>query len=107
MQTIPKIIFQTQLNEWNTIEEQIERSKIKRYPYKLMLGESLTKYLVRCLEDGLSSSQSFNNIINTSGVKMYLFENPQEVENFKKNLWISICARYSESKSYIGRGLKV
>jgi hypothetical protein len=106
MISIPKIVFQTQLNEWSTIEQQIERSKIKRYPYKSLLGLSLTKYLFECLNLGLSSQQSFIKILELESIKNYLKENPLEVNNFTKNLWICCCARYSESKIYMGKELK-
>lgn len=90
--------MQTILNEWERVSQEIEKSKIKRYPYKRLLGESLTNYILRNKEEGLNSSQVIGAVLREQGIKIYLFENPQEKENLLKNIEIGVYARFSEER---------
>jgi hypothetical protein len=102
MQSIPKLTFQTQLNDWDVVQEQIDRSKIKRYPYSKYLGKSLTKVIVECLDKGLSSSQAYAEIIRLPEMQHLFYDYYQEKEDVLKNINICISARFSESKRYRG-----
>lgn len=90
--------MQTALNEWDVIDKQIERTKIKRYPYKKFLGMSLTNFILNCKEMGMCSSQCMGEIMASNGIKQFLLYFPEEKENLSKNVYISVCARYSEER---------
>ena len=90
--------MQTTINEWAFIEKQIERSKIKRYPYKSILGKALTNFILECKERGLSSSETMGGIMAHRGIKNFLLYFPEEQENLSKNVYIGVCARYSEER---------
>lgn len=93
------MIFQTTLrDDWEFVEEQINRSKIKRYPYKAILGKSLTTYVLECRDAGLSSTQTILRLLQERSIQTYLSLYPFEEDNFKKNIEISVRARYSEEK---------
>ena len=91
--------MQTCLGDWEVVEEQIQRSKIKRYPYKKLLGVSLTRFILSCKANELSSHQTISQILSQPLIRAYLFENPEEHNNFLKNIQISVSARYSEENS--------
>jgi hypothetical protein len=92
-------MIQTNLDEWETVRQQIEHSKIKRYPYKKYLGVSLTKYILRLKENGLSSSETFGTILHNINIQALMFENPDEIENIEKNIYISVSARFAEENT--------
>jgi hypothetical protein len=93
--------MQTIIDEYKYIEKQIERSKIKRYPYKEYLGESLTSYCNKCFYMGLNTSQVLGLILKEVGIKNLIFDyGVKEEFNILKNLNISVCARYTEYKRY-------
>lgn len=94
---------QTQLSEWPVVQEQIDRSKIKRYPYKSILGKSLTSLILEIKGEGLSSSQCQAQVMSHTGMINFLLIFPEEKEKIAQNVYISVCARYSEEKQR-GRG---
>jgi len=87
------------IDEWGYVEKQINRSKIKRYPYKKILGMSLTNYILNCRRDGLNSAETFGKLLLEKNIAIYEFQNPFEVKKFRDNIWTSICARFSEENS--------
>jgi hypothetical protein len=93
---IPKIAIQTNLNTWDVIEKQIERSKIRRYPYKLYLGESLSSYIYRLFSEGLDTNEVLNTIIHNENMLRLIKDHETEKDNILKNLYICVCARASE-----------
>lgn len=98
---VDSIDFQTLLNEWDHIDRQIERSKIKRYPYKQYLGESLTSYLFREFDEGKNSSQALSGICDNDSIKRLMDDyGVLEKDSILKNLYICVCARYTEWKRF-------
>jgi hypothetical protein len=92
--------IQTGLNDWEVIENQIIKSKIKRYPYKEYFGVSLTKIIVGYLDKGLSSSETLGEILQLEETKEMLKDYTKDKDNLIKNIYICVCARFSESKRY-------
>ena len=92
-------MVQTNLDEWETVRQQIERSKIKRYPYKKYLGISLTKMILRLKDTGMSSSEAYGSILHNQGIQVLLFENPDDIDNIEKNIYISVSARFAEENT--------
>ena len=92
-------MFQATLNDdWAFVQQQIERTKIRRYPYKVLLGMSLTKYVLSCREEGLDSTQTLFKILRENSIKTFLLIHEEEKENILKNIEISVRARFSEEK---------
>ena len=61
---------------WNKVNEQIEKSKIKRYNWNQILGESLTKRTLKLRKKGLNSDQTIDTIIRSPGVISFLENYP-------------------------------
>ena len=85
---------------WDLLNQEINRSNIKRYPYKQIFGITLTKQILFYREQGLSHEATFFKIINDPRIQKYLENYPLEESNLLDNIKISISARYAESKNY-------
>lgn len=79
-----------QVQIWDTVQEQIDRSTIKRLNWKKLLGRSLTKFIAKGKGLGLTSKELYDYILN---------RHPYLTEEAKRRLWISICSRYAEMSS--------
>lgn len=91
-------MVQTNISEWDVVDEQIQRSKIKRFPYKSMIGQSLTDYIISCQREGLSSHQTIARLLKEQGIIDYLTENRFDTHKLQENIRISVCARFSEER---------
>lgn len=92
--------LQINLDEYKFIDKQIERSKIKRYPYKEYLGISLTSLIFDCFKYGVDIHTTMGIILQDTRIKLMLINFPTEKENILKNIWISVCARHTEYKRF-------
>lgn len=90
--------MQEKLNEWKVIENKIHFSKIKRFPYKRMLGKSLTKYILECKEAGFTAEQTIMRLYKEDVIQRYIENNKSFEEKLKDNIRTSVCARYSEER---------
>lgn len=90
---------QTLNNEWNVVNEQIDISRIKRYSWKKMLGESLTSRIHRLRNKGHTSKEVIYIIQNTIQIKDFVENNPQERFKVMENITISVCARFGENNT--------
>lgn len=88
--------MQSNLNEWEVVNQQIQRSKIRRFPYKMWLGESLTNYILKCKRKGLSSHQTIARLLRENTIIKYLEKNRFFTHKLQENIRISVCARFSE-----------
>ena len=94
------MMFQTCLvDDWDHIAMKIQKSKILRYPYKMLLGKSLTRYILDCREEGLDSTQTILKVIQEPSVITYLKLYPTESIKLGENVTTSVKARYSEERS--------
>lgn len=84
---------------WGEVDEQIERSKIRRYDWKKVFGHSLTKEILRLKKSGLDVEDAFTKLLNNDCVIKFLEENDVESKNIVKNLKISIHARFGENNT--------
>ena len=84
------------LNEWEEIEKKIEQSKIKRYPYKKLLGESLTARIHRLRAKGHNSYETYSILIRNPKIQEFLARFPLEANKMMENLKVSVCARFAE-----------
>ena len=86
------------MNEWNTINEQIQRSKIQRFNWKNIFGKSLSKWCAEQRAKGLSKDEALK--IAKQEV-MFNIKNVKNLAWLFKNLEIGISARYGEMNSEI------
>lgn len=87
------------LNEWEEINKKVEISKIKRFPWKKMFGETLTARIHRLKNKGHNSDEVYSILIRNPNVIKYINSNPLSAEKLLDNLKISVCARFGESKT--------
>jgi hypothetical protein len=85
--------------DWDEIEKQIKRSKRKRYKWNNIIGESLTKRILKLRKKGLTSQETIDTINRTPGVIEFIELFPEEDSNMTKNIQISVHARYGENKT--------
>lgn len=88
--------MQERLDLWNVVQEQIRISGVKRFPYKALLGVSLTKHILKFRGLGWCVRSVYYDILVHPNVLVFLNDNPGLKDEFKKKLWISVCARFSE-----------
>lgn len=84
---------------WDVIKAQIERSKIKRYSWDLIFGESLTKTILRHKMKGLSSIETYHVIIEHPMVQKITQFFPEQKVRLEEKIKISVAARYGENNS--------
>ena len=87
---------------WDDVNNQIKRSHIKRYKWDQILGESLTKRILKLRNKEVSVEETIKIISNLKGVNEFLEDNPREETNLLKNLRINVHARYGENKTSEG-----
>lgn len=84
---------------WSEIDDQIERSTIRRYDWNGVFGHSLTKEILRLKKTGLDVEDCYTELLNNDRVIRFLDENEVEAKNIVKNLKISVHARYGENNT--------
>ena len=87
------------MNEWDVIDEQIEKSKIKRFQWKSMLGMSLTEYIHRLKNKGHTTKETIKIINSHPNILKEMDTFPDDANKMLKNIEISVAARYGESKT--------
>ncbi len=87
------------MNDWDVVNEQIDKSKIPRISWRRLLGESLTVRILRLRNKGHTSSEVKDILIRTIQIKKYIEDNPHLKERILNNINISVSARYGESKT--------
>lgn len=89
------------IDVWATIQNQIERSLIKRYKWKLILGDSLTKIILRYKMQGATPSEAFDEIITNPIIEKIRIFYPQIYSDMKDKIKIGVCSRYTENETAI------
>jgi hypothetical protein len=82
---------------WDVIKDQISKSKIKRYSWELIFGESLTKTILRLKMKGLSAVETYHVIIEHPMIKKITNFFPDQKERLHEKIYISVNARYGEN----------
>lgn len=85
--------------DWDVVNEQIERSKIRRVNWKGILGMSLTRAILELKKEGLTSGECFDVLKNGTKIKGFIETHFSAREKVIENLRISVSARYGESKT--------
>lgn len=84
---------------WNVIKSQIDKSNIKRYSWETILGESLTKTILRFKMKGLNVHETNIAILEMPMVAKIIKFFPDQAPRLKEKIWISVCARYGENNT--------
>src|SRR5690606_1840393 len=94
-----KIKYKKESEVWDVIKDQISKSKIKRYSWELIFGESLTKTILRHKMKGLSSTETYHIIKEHPMVLKITQFFPEHKIRLEEKIYISVCARYGENNS--------
>jgi hypothetical protein len=85
---------------WGIVDKAVNRSKIKRYNWKLVLnGNTLTKEILLLKKDGKDVLEAYNILLNDKRINQFIEEHPYEKEDILKNIEISVHARYGENNT--------
>lgn len=84
---------------WEVIKDQISKSKIKRYSWELIFGESLTKTILRHKMKGLSATETFHVIKEHPMIQKMTEFLPEHKQRIEEKIYISVCARFGENNS--------
>ena len=84
---------------WKFINEQINRSKIKRYNWKAVYGSTLTRAILTLKMNHISKDQAVSELINHERMKSIFMADPSLFEDMAKNIKISVYARFGENNS--------
>lgn len=87
------------MNDYNIVKENIEKSHIKRFNYKSIIGESLTSFVTKMKMAGQDSAQIKQTIMELPSVQNFLMLNAGQRKDFEKNINISVSARCAEQNS--------
>jgi hypothetical protein len=84
---------------WDVIKAQIEKSKIKRYSWDLIFGESLTRTILRHKMNGLTSTETYHVILEHPMVEKITKFFPDQKARIEEKIQISVSARYGKNDS--------
>ena len=84
---------------WDEIQKHIDRSNIKRYNWKLIFGESLSKHILRYKMQGLNTKETYDAIMNDPIIEKLTKFFPDKAKRLKAKLKISVFARFGENNS--------
>ena len=87
------------MNDYDTVEEQVKRSKIFRFSYPKIIGESLTRFVTKQRQQGFNSNDIVHNLLELKGVQDYFNKFPMMKQHFIKNVKISVSSRCAEQES--------
>lgn len=84
----------TEPETWGAVEEQIQRSRIRRINWRGIFGTTLTKAILSLMREGKTADQCAEILCKK------ICEQTGEITELQlKNLRISVCARYAEAKT--------
>ena len=89
------------IDVWETIKNQIERNLRKRFNWKLILGDTLTKVVLRLKMSGASPTEAYIDIINKPILLQIKETFPGTYEDMCEKIKIGVCARYGENEQAI------
>ena len=92
------IIFEDD-DSWDDVNDQIEKSNIKRYPWKKIFGRSLTKMILTFRKHGFTAEETISEIEKDPAFNIFLESNSNESEKIMENIRISVNSRYVENKT--------
>jgi len=85
--------------DWELVNGEMRRTKVRRYKWNKILGESLTKRTLKIRNKGLESNAAIDIILRSPGVISFLLRYPEEQDEFIRKLRIGVSSRYAENKT--------
>jgi len=89
----------TEDEDWKNVNGQIERSKIRRYKWNNILGESLTRRVLKLRNKEMDSDKVIEIILRSPGVIKFIEKYPEEEMEFIRKLRIGVSSRFAENKT--------
>ena len=83
---------------WGVIDEAVERSKIKRYDWNKVFGNSLTKEILLLKKEGKDVEETYKILRESEEVQKFIKKKGQKFK-ILDNLKISVHARYGENNT--------
>jgi hypothetical protein len=93
------------VNNWEVVNEKINESRIIRFDYKSLLGESLTSFITKRTHK--TNLEIYEEIMDLSKVQNFLLFNSDKSKKFIKNVKTSISSRKAEQGIFHKRKTKV
>ncbi len=90
--------YMTSTNNWSYVNEKVITSRIYRFDYKGLLGESLTAYITK--RKDLTNEQIIKEVMSLETTQWMLNVHPHLRGKFMDNLRTSISSRRAEQSSY-------
>lgn len=84
---------------WKVVEEEIERSRIKRINWKIIFGNSLTKEILKKKMQGLKADDTFVDLIKHPNMIELMDQNIENYLDLCRRISISVAARYGENNT--------
>jgi hypothetical protein len=84
---------------WDEITSHIDRSNIRRYNWKLIFGESLSKHILRYKMQGLNATETYQAILEDPIIEKITKFFPDKAKRLKEKLKISVHARFGENNT--------
>lgn len=84
---------------WEEIKRNVGRSKIPRYKWRLIFGESLTAKILKLKKKGFSAIETYHLILDDEVVRKIIKFFPERERHIKEKIKISVCARYGENNT--------
>lgn len=88
-------------DNWSNVQDKITSSKIQRFNYNKLLGESLTSYITKRKDK--SNLEIEKEIMNTQNVKELILTNHFIKSKFLENVRNSINSRRAEQQTHLRR----
>lgn len=84
---------------WSEVNKMVEKSRIKRYNWNDVFGNSLTKEILIQKKSGMNVEETYKALCNDQRVKTFIETNKREKKKILDNLKISVHARYGENET--------
>ena len=85
---------------WDEVDQQIEKSTIKRYNWNKVFDRSLTQEILNLKKAGLDVETAYQELLQDVRVGDFIDDHPKgEKKKILENLKISVHARYGENNT--------
>lgn len=98
MITLNEFMVEETLENWDLVNKKIDETKIFRFNYKKILGETLTEFITN--REHLSNTEIIEEFFNNYSIKKYLNSNPFVEKKLRESVRISVSSRKAEHNSY-------
>jgi hypothetical protein len=93
------ITYQPSREPWKFINQQVQRSRIKRYNWEVIFGMKLTKMILTLKMQHKHKDQVVSELINNERMKEIFMHDPQLYQDMCQKIKISVYARFGENNA--------